>query len=109
MARTTGPGRGVAGVTFTATPLQGTLLEGAQLALGVADENLDGEGSLLGRAGLRLPLGQAFRLALGYHHDLDAGEAAGWGGSLGLSLGRLRLDLGYESDQVYRAGLELGW
>ena len=104
-----GPGRGVAGITFTATPLQETLLEGAQLALGVVDEDLDHDGSLLGRAGLRIPLGHSLRLALGYQYDLESGESAGWGGSLAVSLGRLRLDLGYESNQAYRAALELGW
>lgn len=104
-----GPGRGVAGITFMATPLQGTLLEGAQLALGVVDEDLDSDGSLLGRAGLRIPLGQGLRLALGYLYDLHSGESAGWGGSLAVNLGRLRLDLGYESNEAYRAALELGW
>lgn len=103
------PGRGLAGITVTATPLQGTLLEGAQLALGVADADLDDEGGLMGRVGLRLPVGPTLRLALGYQMDLETGERAGWGGTLGVSLGHLRLEWGYESDPRYRVGLELGW
>lgn len=109
IAENTLPGRGLVGITFTATPLAGTLLEGAQLTLGVADENLDEAGSLVGRVGLRIPLGHAVRLAVGYQKDLENGDNAGWGGSLGVALGQLRFDLGYESNQVYRAGLELGW
>ncbi|BAS28685.1 hypothetical protein [Limnochorda pilosa] len=103
------PARGLAGLTFTATPLTGTLLEGTQFSLGLSDPNLDAPDDSVARAGLRVPIGQRFRLSLGYEHDKRPGLAPRWTGGFAARAGSLRLDLTFQTDDVYRAGIEVGW